>query len=134
MNLGIVAEGKLLPSVKDLLNMTITFALTLFAWIFFRAENVQHAFQYISQIFSRSLFTLPDKAAFASSQNNFFITVFLLFLFISIEWIGRSQQYAIADMGLKWPKMLRWSFYSFIIFMMAMYMSTSGSAFIYFQF
>ena len=134
MNLGIVAEGKLLPSVKDLLNMTITFALTLFAWIFFRAENVQHAFQYISQIFSRSLFTVPDKAAFASSQNNFFITVFLLFLFISIEWIGRSQQYAIADMGLKWPKMLRWSFYSFIIFLMAMYMSTSGSAFIYFQF
>ena len=52
MNLGTVAEGKLLPSVKDLLNMSITFALTLFAWIFFRAENVQHAFQYISQIFS----------------------------------------------------------------------------------
>ena len=134
MNLGIVAEGKLLPSVKDLLNMSITFALTLFAWIFFRAENVQHAFRYIGRIFSRSLFTVPDKAAFASSQNNFFITVFLLFLFISIEWIGRSQQYAIADTGLKWPKMLRWSFYSFIIFMMAMYMSTSGSAFIYFQF
>ena len=133
-SLGTVAAGRLLPSLKDLLNISVTFGLTVFAWIFFRAENVQHAVQYISQIFSGSLFNMPEKAAFAGSENNLFITILLLVLFIAIEWIGREQQYAIANMGTRWPKMIRWSFYSFIIFLMAMYMSTSGSAFIYFQF
>ncbi len=133
-NLDTVAVGRLLPSIKDLLNITITFGLTLFAWIFFRAENVHHAVQYISEIFSGSLFNLPEKEAFAESENNFFIILLLLVLFITIEWIGRAQEYAIAHIGLKWPRMLRWGFYSIIVFLMAMYMSTSGSAFIYFQF
>jgi alginate O-acetyltransferase complex protein AlgI len=133
-NLGTVAEGKYLPSVKDLLNMAITFGLTVFAWIFFRAENVQHAVQYIAGIFSKSLFSIPQKAAFAVSQNNVLTMGILLLLFITVEWIGREEQYAIADIGIKWPRTLRWGFYAVLIFFMAMYMSTSGSAFIYFQF
>jgi D-alanyl-lipoteichoic acid acyltransferase DltB (MBOAT superfamily) len=133
-NLGTVAEGRLLPSLKDLINIAVTFWLTVFAWIFFRAENVHHAVQYISQICSKSLFNMPEKAAFAGSANNLFVMIILLFLFIVVEWMGRTQQYAIANAGLRWPRILRWSFYSFILFLMAMYMSTSGSAFIYFQF
>ena len=35
-NLGVVAEGKLLPSFRELFAMLITFILTVFAWIFFR--------------------------------------------------------------------------------------------------
>ena len=133
-NLGTVAAGKYLPTLKELMNMGITFALTVFAWIFFRAESVTQAFQYIRTIFSRSLFTMPDSMAFAHSQNNFLIMILLLLFFIIIEWIGRERQYAIAGIGLKLPRMLRWGFYFFLIFLMAMYMSTSGSAFIYFQF
>jgi alginate O-acetyltransferase complex protein AlgI len=133
-NLGTVAEGRTLPSAKDMFNMIITFCLTVLTWIFFRAENVQHAVQYISGIFSKSLFSIPQKAAFAVSQNNILLMVILLLLFIIAEWIGREEQYAIAAIGIKWPRMLRWGFYSVLIFFMAMYMSTSGSAFIYFQF
>jgi D-alanyl-lipoteichoic acid acyltransferase DltB (MBOAT superfamily) len=133
-NLGTVAAGKYLPTLKELMNMGITFALTVFAWIFFRAESVTQAFQYIRTIFSRSLFTMPDSMAFAHSQNNFLIMILLLLFFIIVEWIGRERQYAIAGIGLKLPRMLRWFFYFFLIFLMAMYMSTSGSAFIYFQF
>lgn len=133
-NMDIVATGRLLPTLRDLLNITITFGLTVFAWIFFRAQNVHHAVQYISRIFSGSLFYMPEKAAFAGSTNNLFILFLLLVLFVIMEWIGRAHQYAIADVGLKWPRMMRWGFYSFILFLMAMYMSTSGSAFIYFQF
>ncbi|MDC0652473.1 MBOAT family protein, partial [Flavobacteriaceae bacterium] len=42
-NLGVVAEGKLLPSFKELIAMLTTFMLTIFAWIFFRAEDLNHA-------------------------------------------------------------------------------------------
>ena len=51
-NLGVVAEGKLLPSFRELIAMLTTFTLTVFAWIFFRAENISHAFDYIGEIFS----------------------------------------------------------------------------------
>ena len=44
-NLGVVAEGKLLPSLRELFAMLTTFRLTVFAWIFFRAENLSHAFR-----------------------------------------------------------------------------------------
>ncbi len=133
-NLGSVAAGKLLPSLKELFNMGLTFTLTVFAWIFFRAENLQHAGAYIAKICSRSLFHMPEKAAFASTQNNVGIMALLIIFFIGVEWLGREQKYAIATFGAKWPKLLRWSFYSFLVFLMCMYMSTSGSAFIYFQF
>ena len=55
-NLGIVAEGKLLPSFRELFAMLTTFILTVFAWIFFRAEDLNHAFSYIGEIFSESVF------------------------------------------------------------------------------
>lgn len=39
---------KLLNS--NFLNIMVTFILVMFAWIFFRAENLTHAFEYISKI------------------------------------------------------------------------------------
>lgn len=59
-NLETVAQGKLIPSAKELFQMAVTFALAVFAWIFFRAENIHHAVEYISGIFSKSLFSFPS--------------------------------------------------------------------------
>ena len=120
-NLDIIAKGKYLPTIKEFLFMGITFGLTVFAWIFFRAENVQHAFAYISQICSATIFNKPEKAAFASSQNNSVIITLLIFFFIAVEWFGRERQFAIAAIGIKWPRVLRWGFYSFLIFLMRIF-------------
>ena len=60
VNLDTVAEGKLLPSIKDLSKMSLTFLCTLFAWIFFRAESITQAVSYIDGICSYSLFSIPD--------------------------------------------------------------------------
>jgi D-alanyl-lipoteichoic acid acyltransferase DltB (MBOAT superfamily) len=127
-NIETVAQGKYLPSLKELLNMIVTFGLTVFAWIFFRAESVGHAFQYIGRIFSDSLFKYPEI-----SHEAFGIAPIIGF-FLCVEWFGREQQYPIQHLGLKWPRILRWSFYSFLIFLIGMFMSTNGSPFIYFQF
>ena len=51
-NLGVVAEGKLLPSFRELFAMLTTFILTVFAWIFFRAEDLNHAFSYICLLYT----------------------------------------------------------------------------------
>jgi alginate O-acetyltransferase complex protein AlgI len=128
-NLDIVAQGKYRPTLKEFLSIGITFCLTVFAWIFFRANNVQHAISYISQIFSRSLFTIPDFPELSAAVP---ITV-LTFIFFIIEWCGREQKYAIEHLGLKWYKFIRWTFYYGII--VAIYFfGGKEQQFIYFQF
>jgi len=129
-NLEIVAQGKSLPSLKDLSFMLLTFGLTVFAWIFFRAENIGHAISYISEIFSPSLFSFPKFVGMSRALT----TIILVAIFVLIEWKGREEQYAIAHIGQNWYRPIRWSFYSIIIFLIGMFMPTVQSPFIYFQF
>jgi len=91
-NLNIVAEGKLLPNLKEFGQMIVTFFLVCFAWIFFRAQDLDNAFCYIKRIFSKSLFTIPK---FNSSDISVKILAVLLFLFILKEWAGRSKNHAL---------------------------------------
>ncbi|MCF8429430.1 MAG: MBOAT family protein [Bacteroidia bacterium] len=128
-NLKIVAKGKLTPTFKELISILITFSLTVFAWIFFRANNVNHAFQYIAKIFSKSLFTIPKYQGIGNSVSILIIT----FIFIIIEWIGREQQFAIEKIGKNWYKPLRLSMY-YIIILTILYYSGKDQQFIYFQF
>ncbi len=58
-NLEIVAKGKQLPSIKEFISMVTTFFLVTLSWVFFRAENIGHAIDYISEIFSASFLTIP---------------------------------------------------------------------------
>ena len=124
-NLDIVAKGKLLPSLKELFSMGITFSLTVFAWIFFRSKSVACAFDYISGIFSKSLFSLPTIR-----PANLFL---LLFIFMVIEWFGREEQFAIAKLGFKFPKIIRLIIY-YAIILAIFYYGNEEQQFIYFQF
>src|SRR5690606_2759286 len=56
-NLDIIGKDGSFFSGNDLLKMGLTFILTVFAWIFFRANNLNHALNYIGGIFSESFFT-----------------------------------------------------------------------------
>lgn len=95
-HLEIVAQKKNLPTTNEFFQMAVTFFMAVFTWIFFRAENLGHAIQYLNGVFSRSLFTTP-------SIRPYYLIV-LISLFMIIEWIGREQQYAISNVGLKWKK------------------------------
>jgi D-alanyl-lipoteichoic acid acyltransferase DltB (MBOAT superfamily) len=128
-NLETVAQGKLLPSLKELSFMLLTFGLTVFAWIFFRAENIGHAISYISGILSPSLFSMPQF----DDMNNAIIAVTLVVVFVLIEWLGREGQYAISDLGLKWKRPIRYSMYYAIIFAI-FWFGGKEQQFIYFQF
>lgn len=125
-NLDIVAKGKLLPSVRELFDMILTFVLAVFAWIFFRAEDLSHATDYIHRmIFSDALFSIPEIRPR--------ILLGLLIFFMIIEWLGRESDYAIEKVGIKVPKIFRWLFYYLLVFMI-LYCAGSEQKFIYFQF
>ncbi len=127
-NLDTVAQGKYLPSAKELFNMVLTFGLTVFAWIFFRAADLTHAFRYISGIFSSSLFKIPDPAVYSTSL------VLLIILFMGIEWLGRENKYAIENLPVIRFRIVRWSIYAALIFLIGIFMQSSETPFIYFQF
>ncbi|MBP1650617.1 MAG: hypothetical protein H6Q26_774, partial [Bacteroidetes bacterium] len=124
-NIEIAAKGKVLPSFRELVAILVTFAQVTFAWIFFRAESLRYAFNYIKGIFSRSLFSTPE--VFPKTQ------LVLIALFLVIEWLGREQPYAIAGINLQLSRPVRWSFYFMIIFAIAIFKG-SPQQFIYFQF
>jgi len=129
-NTDIIAQGKLFASASDIFKVLITFSLTVFAWIFFRAENMGHAVDIITEIFSSSLLSIPNFIGKQLATMTFLLIVF----FMIIEWIGREQQYAIAIIGNKWKRIYRWIWYSLIIFLIGFYMQSTETAFIYFQF
>lgn len=124
-NLGVVAQGEYLPSVPDFFRILLTFSLTVLAWVFFRADNISHAFSYISNIFTSSLFSMP--VVFPKK------VVLAILIFTIIEWLGRENEYAIADFKIYRSSVLRYGFYYALIFFIIFYRGKEQQ-FIYFQF
>jgi alginate O-acetyltransferase complex protein AlgI len=119
----IVAMNSTLPTFKELSQILFTFFLTLIAWIFFRSDSISNSFLYLDRLFSKSLFSVPDKS--------FTIGIILLLGFVIIEWVQRRKQH-----GLQIEKLnlfARWGIYYVLIF--SIIISFKGkSQFIYFQF
>lgn len=133
-NLDTVAQGKVIPSLKEIFQVLFTFSLTVFAWIFFRARNLTHAFQFINDM----LGGLFNKQSWVETYNYiywkftlplFFIIVF----FIMVEWFGREGEYAISKILLKSKRSIRWLVYVIIIFFI-LWFGGNEQEFIYFQF
>jgi D-alanyl-lipoteichoic acid acyltransferase DltB (MBOAT superfamily) len=128
-NIGAVAEGRVIPSLKDILNIMSTFMLTVLAWVFFRADSVKHAIEYLSGIFSKSLFTIPEFENRSHAIEVLILIGFLLF----IEWLGRESQYGLEKLGLNWNRNLRIAFYVGITCLIFLFIGKEQE-FIYFQF
>jgi alginate O-acetyltransferase complex protein AlgI len=132
-SLDTVAQGRFLPSVKELISMGVTFGLTVFAWIFFRANSVSHAISISSAIFSRSLFSKPDGNAFARNAATFYTFSLVIMIFVIIEWLGREQLHPLEKLDLRFHIVFRWAAYYGLMFAM-FYFSGQEQQFIYFQF
>ena len=129
-NLEVVAMNTGLPSIGELINILITFILTVFAWVFFRAESINHALSYIHGIFSYSLFSFPVF----SENTEALILLILISFFILIEWLGRRDKYAIEYIFKNVPAYIQWIIYYLLIIIIFIFSANTQSSFIYFQF
>jgi alginate O-acetyltransferase complex protein AlgI len=134
INLEIVAKGRLFPSLKELMGILVTFGLTVFAWIFFRAESINHAISYIHEM----IVGLMRKSGYIQTLNLMHWKIgatvpILILLFISIEWLGRTQQFAIQNLCMKWKKPFRYAFY-YCLILAIFWFGGKEQQFIYFQF
>ncbi len=127
-NLEIVAKNRIFPKLRETGAILLTFFLTCFAWIFFRAESISHAF-----IFIRNMFIKSDKEVALENINHLNGLLILLTLFILFEWKGRDSEYALEKFGIKWPRFARWLFY-YIIVIIILWHGGKEQQFIYFQF
>ncbi len=128
-NTNIVAENRLLPSIKDIIQMSTTFLLVVIGWVFFRADSISHAFDYLVGIFDLSLFSKPYLRAFVYR----FLPLFsMLAILIGVEWVQRHKEHGL-QLSDKIPKPVRWGIYCIMIYLIHRYQGDS-STFIYFQF
>jgi len=122
--LGEVAPYHHLPSIKEGLAMTITFFMTTIAWIFFRADTVGDATNYIVRLFSEGGF----KPTYLSIERYSVEILLLIGVFLLFEWFHRTKEHPFGG---------RWNFIklTFVILMLlTLGVYSDHQQFIYFQF
>ena len=120
-NLGVVAEGRILPTLREVFQMCTTFILTVFAWIFFRAEDLNQAVKYVLKIVTNTLI-LPDLPLYGMHQVSYIIiTVSIFYLLVRDFYYDRTYFFKNY-----------WSLEVILLLIFGAYKSTSD--FIYFQF
>ena len=133
-NTDVVAEGRLIPSFRELMQMVSTFTLFSVSLIIFRSDSIQDAIQYFSKVFSSSLFDSPIRDFWTMNTGNhiihFTISIFLLFI---IEWLQRTRQHGLDIDEKNVPRFLRWSIY-YLVILACFMMNGIQQEFIYFQF
>ncbi|WP_226389026.1 MBOAT family O-acyltransferase [Penaeicola halotolerans] len=123
-NLDTVAEGRYLPNLKEFLQLSLTFALTCIAWVFFRAENVSAAWGYLGGMFQND-FTLTLV------NRNFHFVMLMIGAWIVLEWITR-----VCNIPFQNQRGLLRRAFDFVLLLAVLTMGPSGQnlEFIYFQF
>jgi D-alanyl-lipoteichoic acid acyltransferase DltB (MBOAT superfamily) len=131
---GDIAENRVLPTFKELRGMLLTFALTVLAWVFFRAEDMAHAGQFLMDLF----LGLGDYMNYYKTYRLLYnfnpSLVFLIISFYLIEWFGRHNDFAIQKLLKNSPRIIRFTFYSLLLYLIFNFMVAEETPFIYFQF
>ena len=129
INTDVVALGKYLPSTREVLSMTLTFSLTTIAWIFFRAEDLNHAISYISNIIDPSTFTFPE---FITPKIEMLYTLLCVIILLIVEWMNRDKEHGL-DIA-NYNRYNRWVLYFIITILIITFGAFNHTSFIYFQF
>lgn len=120
-----VAEGRLLPNLREALQMLLTFLLATLGWIIFRSPSIAFAVDYIGG------FLRPGSLLWPLEGDHVFVIPALIIMLV-VEWLNRDQAHEFVRQPRLRP--LRWILYMLLIFIIMAFMQTSEMPFIYFQF
>lgn len=123
-NTDIVAQGRLLPSPREALQVITTFLLFVLVFVFFRAANLGQAWDILSGIARPSLFTYPAEAGLRMMP--------LVLLMLAVEWLQRERQHGlqIGHINAAWK---RWGMY-YAVLAAIILLGSAQQKFIYFDF
>lgn len=124
-----VAEGRILPTLKEAGQMLLTFFLAVIGWIIFRAESIGMAWEYFRGMMqfgtlrsSYRFFILPEMW-----PTNLSIVIML-----AVEWLQRKKEHGMELSNIK--SLTRFVIEILLIEFILFFMATMPSQFIYFQF
>ncbi|WP_330444567.1 MBOAT family O-acyltransferase [Flavivirga abyssicola] len=133
LNETMVSTNNFIETINTFLSMTITFALTIFAWIFFRSENISIAFEYISRIFKKANFF--NLSYLQLSNQSIKVLLFYLTFFVAIDWFYRNKSHVFIDTNhLIKDKIIKPFFYLITVLGIILSLNNMANSFIYFQF
>lgn len=125
---GTIAEGKFLPSFKELCMMLLTFALVVIGWIFFRAETIADAIHYIAALCSPEIWkTSFEFWIYPTNNAGWFVIIMLI-----VEWLLRDKEHGLDIKNIKYGWLRIIIYYTLIVVMF--WFSGKSETFIYFQF
>lgn len=118
------------PKFSSILSVPVTFVFVVVGWIFFRSETLVMAIDYISRLYSYSLFKVPKIMGI----NNVYALISFCFIIVMlvVEWWNRNKPFGL-DIGTVGNKCVRYGLYGMILFSIYFF-GNNASSFIYFQF
>lgn len=123
-HLETISSERMLPSIREFIQMLITFCLTSFAWIFFRSASITDSLLYINRLFEN----LNFKIEYLNIERYSIELLLLIGIFVLIEWFNRTQEHPICG---KYT-FVKASTIIFMIITLGVY--SEHQNFIYFQF
>ena len=125
-----VAEGRFLPTLKEIGQMLLTFFLAVIGWIIFRSATISDSVHYIVGMCDASLFSVP----WMKTVNSFVLLVGSILMMIVIEWLQRNNEHGLSLNKTLARPLVRWGLYLLITLMVFVLQSNKAVQFIYFQF
>lgn len=123
-NTDTVAKGRFFPTIRESFSMLFTFVIVVFGWIFFRADSISIAMDYIKRMLRLHL----DIDMLQIERYPFEIFPFILIL-LGFEWFSRNIEFPLYSDKYSLVKV------SSVILMILVFGSYSEiQEFIYFQF
>jgi len=126
------------PYILKFSQVAVTFALTCFAWLFFRANSLSDSFYIISHLFSGAANLLNPKYLVSLNVSLGINKVDIILAFGSLAVLEAvhlaqgSERLRLAVAALPWE--IRWGMNYSVAFSILMFGVFNSSAFIYFQF
>jgi D-alanyl-lipoteichoic acid acyltransferase DltB (MBOAT superfamily) len=125
-----VAYNRLLPNIKEIVQMGLTFLLVVIGWVFFRAENISQAFDYLGRMTefetlraTYSIFTIKTASSWV---------IWAIILMIIVEWIQRNKQHGL-DLSAIQSHIVKYAIYLLLLTILFV-LGGTAETFIYFQF
>lgn len=126
----VVAQDRKLPNLKELWQMTTTFAFVTFAWVFFRTDDdLSSALGYINHIVVSIINHPSQLLMFPGGKMSF---VYIVPLVIG-DWYLRRDERSLCNPQQKIGKLIIYLSLSFLV-MYHLFSVDESASFIYFQF
>ena len=124
-----IAPGRLLPSWKDCIRMTLTFFMVMLGWILFRSDTLADAADFFIRMWQWG----PGAGLDFLLSGSFLIRIVWIAVLVIVEWLNRSASHALALDGVH-SRTARYAIYIILVALIMLLSDNTAPNFIYFQF